>query len=214
MQLNSHISSVVAGVYSGLTNQINARYLPELAKIVGNYFEFVSIPESVEDFTSGQGMKFAYGRGQGFVLDSMTLFHDGIQCQAAVGTEDLRDTVTRTAELLEGLGFVLPTSDFKWMYISQIEVQLQPGFSAWLGQFDPLATTIKNKLKASGIGVENYEVWGIGLAGEGPNTIKPGRFLLERREGYPFAQNVFYSEAPLSTHDHIELLQSIEQQFA
>jgi hypothetical protein len=39
---------------------------------------------------------------------------------------------------------------------------------------------------------------------------KPNRFTLERRIGLPFSQNVYYSQAPLKSDDHLKLLSDLE----
>ena len=40
--------------------------------------------------------------------------------------------------------------------------------------------------------------------------LRPANFLLERRVTVPYIQNRFFSEAPLKTEQHIELLEEIE----
>jgi hypothetical protein len=40
---------------------------------------------------------------------------------------------------------------------------------------------------------------------------RPYRFSFERRLGMPFAKNVFYSQAPLRTDDHLSLLAGLEE---
>jgi hypothetical protein len=39
---------------------------------------------------------------------------------------------------------------------------------------------------------------------------RPNRFTLERRIGLPFSANVFFSQAPLKSGDHLALLEALE----
>ena len=40
--------------------------------------------------------------------------------------------------------------------------------------------------------------------------LAPSAFRLDRREGVPFEQEVYWSEAPLTTQHHVEVLSEFE----
>ena len=39
---------------------------------------------------------------------------------------------------------------------------------------------------------------------------KPFRFIVDRRVGLKFSENIFYSQAPFKTKDHLKVLASLE----
>jgi hypothetical protein len=44
-----------------------------------------------------------------------------------------------------------------------------------------------------------------------PGRRKPMRFILERRIGISYVENVFYSHAPVHTNAHLDLLAKLEE---
>ena len=58
----------------------------------------------------------------------------------------------------------------------------------------------------------NYEPTGIILNLDQSTTkLAPVFFTLERRAEVPFTDNKYFSSAPLSTQDHIGILQEVEK---
>jgi hypothetical protein len=44
-----------------------------------------------------------------------------------------------------------------------------------------------------------------------PGIKKPIKFIVDRRVGVPLDQNIFYSQAPLTTDDHLDVLRAFER---
>lgn len=213
MQLKSVLQSTAFAVSSALVEQSRTIYLPDIANALDDAFGFIQRPITQDDYAASDGLKFLYGRGDGFVISALTLFNDGIYCQGSTTTDDLHQTIVNVLDVLRGLAISVPIGDLKWLYNSQVEVVLEQGFSTLLDKLDPVARTVRQKIEGYGVDVSHYGPSGVSLGGEGPGVIQPGRFVLERRAGRPVSENVFYSEAPLATREHVALLGEIDQQF-
>jgi hypothetical protein len=50
----------------------------------------------------------------------------------------------------------------------------------------------------------------IDVTKEGPRR-RPSRFALDRRAGMPFEKNIFFTQSPFPTDDHIAFLEAIER---
>lgn len=44
-------------------------------------------------------------------------------------------------------------------------------------------------------------------------ALKPGHFSIERRAETPFGNNIYFSQAPIDTEKHIEIVQRLDSQF-
>lgn len=85
---------------------------------------------------------------------------------------------------------------------------------AWADLWEPIRSTLSAGVQAQGFKVAPYERAGFSFQTDGekaqPEGLKPGRFVLERRAGRGFDEDIFYSEAPLSTAAHRDLLELVE----
>jgi hypothetical protein len=187
---------------------------PDVAKAIYDRFRFVEGPKVVADFATGEGLKFQYGFDGGLVINSMTVFNDGIYCQSIANTDQIDDTIRNVISLLRSeFGILIDNENLSWFHNSQVEVALKSGFADLMSRVAPFAATLEAKIRSHGIHVGDYGASGLIFAGEGQGIVKPGRFVLERRLQTPMSENVFFSEAPVSTQDHLALLSEIEASF-
>lgn len=96
-------------------------------------------------------------------------------------------------------------------YVSQLEFTMERT-PALLPQFEEAGRAVDRFLADYGLSVPKYAFWStlLNLDQEGLVQLQPAYFSLERRIGFPFKQNLFFSQAPLRTKDHIALLEKFD----
>jgi hypothetical protein len=99
-------------------------------------------------------------------------------------------------------------------YLSQIEVKMERPQGLWEGftRYDDTAQAIDRLLSGYGLTVPKYSFWGVNLNTNPHNlgVLPPAFFNIERRNGFAFESNTFFSQAPLKTKDHIALLEKLD----
>ena len=76
-----------------------------------------------------------------------------------------------------------------------------------------IAAELNKRLQKENYGARKFSVTGFIMSADpiaqGSRRKEP-RFLLDRRIGVSFDENTFYSQAPLSTDDHLAFLERVE----
>jgi hypothetical protein len=100
------------------------------------------------------------------------------------------------------------------IYLSQLEFALN-GPPHLLPQYEEAARAVDHCLADYGLKLPKFGFWGLSLNFDTRSVagIAPPFFAVERRIGFPFESNVFFSQAPLRTKDHIALLEKIDATF-
>jgi hypothetical protein len=94
-----------------------------------------------------------------------------------------------------------------------MEVKSSIPFGARFERLNGFALKLTTMVQQYGVTIDPYQVTTIllqtdpGLA----QPIKPARFIFERRANVPYSGDLFYSEAPVSTEQHMELLEELER---
>ena len=93
-------------------------------------------------------------------------------------------------------------------YVSQLYVKTEKA----LLSINPALKEIADYLteNVSDMGTVHFEVGGIHFWPEQTILLKPGVFIFERMLNVPFAEESYYSGAPLQTDNHLELLDKLE----
>lgn len=190
-------------------------FFPDIARAIRRRYSFVAGPETVADFdVSLDGVAFGHGHLQGSVIDSFKVYQEGIVAEARLSSEvidgfldDLQEFVS--SEFGVKLG---PGAGPKRLYVSRIEVRSDAPLTAALARLDPFFDALTVAVRSYGLNAQGYGLGGLtavsDLSGEG--QVKPGRFTFERRTGHLLSENVFFSEAPVSTAEHLSLLKTLE----
>jgi hypothetical protein len=191
--------------------QTNLGWVPELIAEIGAKYQFTIVPKP-EDLWRGPDFKaeFKHGRLGANIIDTLALFHDGFVVDSTISTENaelfLNDFMQGLKSKVSGL-----EETGKPYYLSQLEVSLN------LGGFGKLLDTIGNQIflrleKYGLLGVKPYALSAIQLAQDPLGKIGPklSPFSIERRLDIPYADNIFFAQAPLRTEDHKVLLETLE----
>lgn len=188
-------------------------FLPDLSRAVADRYKFVRYPQSVEDF-SKDSLDFAYGNFfDDAIVMKLSISNAGVWVEAPTRSDNLDRFLDDLMILLSDFGVSASNASGMSIYGSALELTMKSGFGRWFEQVQPAVAKIRSSLESAGISVSDYEVGGFTIVGEGPDTLKPPRFVLERRADKALEENTFFSQAPLSTEQHISLLAEIESLF-
>jgi len=195
-------------------NPRGTAYYPDIVAALVRRFNFQGYPTKPEDFDEAKGIQFTDGKFSEGTLDRVQIFTHGLVLDTRASTDVsaalLHDTLL-WAKIELGLHYE-ESMVKRRAFVSQVtfESKLE------LGRLNPVLETVgslvSSRLSASMGQPINYEPTGVVLNLDQSTTkLAPGYFSLERREQVPFSDNKYFSTAPISTQDHIAILEELER---
>ena len=188
-------------------------YLPDaVQKLVSRYF-FAKFP-SVEELSRG-AFSFSLGKFGDVQINELQIFPDGIIVSARAPTGVLDAFISDLLSWSEKeFGLVEAATPKPEKFIeSAIIVKSATDLALSLAPRTDVAQILNRRFPEHIVSMGAYQLSGFLLDGD-PTKFssrpKPTRFVLERRLGSPFSENVFYSAAPLHTEDHLKVLSEFE----
>jgi hypothetical protein len=178
-------------------------------------YDFQKFPSNPEDFDLGdKGVRFESGKANGLLIDSLVIYGGAILIDTLASTNDSKQMVL---DLLEwgrtGLGISYEERMIRrWGYISHLvfksDIPLLALHSSPLQKLAAKTSTVTEEI-FEGLKYVPSQVW----IGHDPTVRKNSiaSFYITHRINTPFSENIFFSEAPLPTHLHIQLLREFEQ---
>ncbi len=102
---------------------------------------------------------------------------------------------------------------FPTFYHSQLEVVFDVSLSQGFPTLQSLGKTVQSYLSKYGTKFPEYEPTSIVMFTDTSNVQVPvpTPLAIERRVGAPFSENKFFSQAPLTTKDHLAVLKQFEK---
>ena len=210
MELIAHELSRV--VY--LTNVIRREgspFLPELAQRVLQKYSFVKFP-GVDDLQK-ESQAFGMGKFQDTQIDELKVYNDGVIVSGKCNTSILEAFVAdlfgwiKTDFGLEEVSILKPEMHIE----SSLLVRPKGDITSILSPPKRVTNLIERAMsEATNAEYQPTTVY-FEADTEGLKTRRrPNRFTVERRIGLPFSTNVFFSQAPLRSGDHLTLLEGLE----
>jgi hypothetical protein len=186
--------------------------IPESKKHVERY-GFLKYPDKIEEFLDEKGITFELGKWGDVVITKLSVLPGGFALDTRSSTDDseriLSDILVWSKE---ALGFTYdPSMITHKMYVSQVTFTSGIPLSALNPRLDSFATRLTRSV-SSALGHEfSYEASGLTFGYDTMHT-KPNApfFIVERRENVPYSDNKYFSSAPLSTSEHLALLEEFE----
>jgi hypothetical protein len=192
-------------------------YLPDIVQEVKAKYSFLTAPKD-EDLVSDppKGAEFKHGklqfRDRTIVIDRLTLFSEGIAVDTASSTDDCDLLLDN---LVDWARANLPKAQVRGprFYLSHLEMRMSGRLETYMTVFRPIGEKISAFLNGYGIAVPRYEATALNLHFDqlGKVSPQPGVFYIDHRQGVPFGENLWFSQAPLKTGDHITLLKELEK---
>ena len=189
-------------------------YYPDLVAALVEKFNFQVFPTKPEDFNEQTGITFQSGKFEGGTIEQVQIFTHGILLDTRISTdaseELLHDTLVWAKATL-GLHY-----EDNMIKREALVSQLTFESSLSLNKLNPVLADVSKFVTdnlPSNIGQKpSYETTGV-VINIDPTASKltPGMFSIERRAELPFSDNKYFSNAPLSTKDHVAALEELEK---
>lgn len=192
-------------------------YLPDLVQQLKARYAFLDAPKDRDLIPSDppRGAEFRHGRLKLFdrtiVIDKFTIFNDGLVADSSSSTDDMDLFLNDLADWARNeIPKALPTGPR--YYVSQIEVKLNQHLDSFAPRFWQVGQEITERLATYQIDAPRYEVTAVYLNFDqmGKPNPQPGAFSIDRRLNRPFSESTWFSQAPLKTNDHIDLLRRLD----
>jgi hypothetical protein len=207
------LARIVAFVEVQELNPKGKAYYPDLVAALVKRFNFQVYPTKPEEFDEAKGVQFADGKFAEGTVDKLQIFTHGLMVDTRVSTDVseklLRDTLL-WAKYELGLHFEERMIKRKG-YGSQLTFESEMDLSKLNPVVGRISQTISSKLKNTSSQPVTYEPIAILFnLDQSVSKLTPGAFSIERRAEIPFSEKKYFSNAPLGTQDHIDLLKDFE----
>ena len=189
---------------------------PMLDKLKERY-SFAAAPKNPLDLDAQmRALSFKTGifRGVGKppVIVNFAIYNDGFVAETLSSTEDASLFLREVSDwIYKEFGLTVPR-DVETAYLSQIDYECDfplVGLSPRLGQLRQLIEGHHRPVDGKS---RSFDAATLAFWTEDINQPKaPAAFRVERKIGPAFSSNHYFSQAPLETSSHIELLRQLEQ---
>jgi hypothetical protein len=208
------MARVLAFVEVQELNPQGRAYYPEIVAALVRRFNFQVFPTKPADFNEQTGILLTDGKFSEGTLDRVQIFTHGIVVDTRISTDVSERLLHETLEWAKSeLGLHYAEGMIKrTAYVSQLTFES----SLKINKLHPILGEVGNFVASKltkGIGQAlGFEATGvIWNLDQSATKLTPGAFTIERRSEVPFRDNKYFSAAPLSTADHLVILQEIEK---
>jgi hypothetical protein len=192
-------------------------YLPELIRKVVERYEFAAGPENLAKAAS-EGAKFQHGHFKvndiDVVIKELAIYNDGIivdTFNSNMSDTILDDLLVWTKQTFDTKDRIsLPSRIYSSVVVADFEHDVEP----ILGKFMELGKLVSKSLRSTYGWNYEYNLQRLALSVD-PLVIphlRNTQFFIERRQQISYSTNRYYCGAPLPTDQHIELLETMEQE--
>jgi len=208
------LARVLAYIETADLNPHGRVFFPELIRKLVERFEFQKFPTTFEQTDEDKGVEFFEGRWNGVTVDKLAIFRAALVLDTSASTSDseriINESLTWAAQEC-GINYK-PGMIKRKQYLSDLtfysDVRLLDAHAAMV----KLQQGITEAASAAFGQPLNYNLTHFGL--DFDKTVTPlvaAAFSIQRRGNALFSENKYFSEAPLPTGIHIELLEQFER---
>jgi hypothetical protein len=195
-------------------NPRGAVFYPELTKALVARYGFQKFPQKLEDFDESKGVTFGVGRLGDTVIEQLVIYTYGIVLDTRVSTLESRRLLEEAFEWArKELGFVYkPAMVKRWQYASQVTFRSTAQMTGAGSAVERLAASVAKGVADTMAENLKYDLAILSLDYDQLRRKHPlGRFSIQRRDNTPFSENKYFSDAPLPTDLHVQLLEQFEK---
>jgi hypothetical protein len=194
---------------------------PETVRKLQERYKFVKVPTTFEELfpvDPNEGIKFQHGA---FVHDGRTIVIELLQILPNILLAETRTTTDDADAFLDDYiqnankerPDVIREFDGR-LYATQLEFLMDRSLETYAPRMRRVAQQLDAFVAGYGTRLPPYRVVAISVNFNltGLGGMVPAYFSLERRSGLPDEANVYFSNAPLKSSDHVALLNSLDRE--
>jgi hypothetical protein len=198
--------------------------ISDLIRFIGDTYQFVIRPQITSELALAQNFTFQAGEfskgDDKFAIAQLSILPNGDVITAA-STEISQMIMDDYIERLDNvLNFRYDSAEMRRLYLSGLVVEFEaPGIAEKIESIAKIESILNREIHRAEVPFKIKRLaFGYGDVNVQPilsiDSIEKSDFVLERRTGEPYSKNRFYSSAPVSTSEHVRILNLIEQVLA
>jgi hypothetical protein len=182
---------------------------------IGKKYRFAKAPKNLLDVDEQKGLSFKAGTflsSKGVpMLINFTIHTDGVVADTMSSTDVSTEfLVELTSWINQDYRLVLPR-DVKKAYVSQMDVECETPLTNLNPRLIEFLKSIESRVKPSDGKFRPFDVAGLSFWTEDATKLgAPAVFKFERKFQAPFSANHYFSQAPIETREHLDLLNEFE----
>jgi len=189
-------------------------YYPDVVTWLVQRFQFLKYPTKLEDFDESKGIEFVGGKAGNVTVEKLVILNSGIYVDTLASTDAseaiLKETLTAAAKEL-GIYYQEERMLKRRAYISQISFYSDAPLFLIHPVFSKIADVVSKEVNENFGQSLPYQATALGFSYDITTTrLGPAPFNIQRRENTPFADNKYFSVAPVRTKAHLKLLEMVE----
>jgi hypothetical protein len=207
------LARVVAFIEVQELNPMGKAYYPDIAAALVNKFGFQIHPTKPEEFDETKGVRFAEGKFAEGTVEQFQIFTHGLILDTRISTDVSEKLLYATLQWTKSeLGLHFDDGMIKRKgYGSQLTFESEMSLSRLNPAVGNISAVVSSKLTAAMGQTVVYEPTALLFnLDQSVSKLTPGVFSIERRVEIPFSDKKYFSNAPLETTTHIELLATFE----
>jgi hypothetical protein len=186
----------------------------DLTALLVEKYGFRVYPREIKDYDFDKGVDYMLGKfDDGTLIGRVTQFSNGLAVETGSSTDDsekVLDGMLAWGAQALGLNYK-PEMTRRRGYVSQVAFKTDVALDGLNPILRMLAERITKRVaEAEGVSVP-FETTAVVINFDALNTKLPvGVFEIARRENVPFSDNTYFSQAPIPTEEHLQLLADLE----
>lgn len=194
-------------------------YLPDAVKKTVEQYQFVDYPKEAFQLLppdTNQPIVFRHGRvainGRLIVIDQLQVYAAGLQVVTHTNTTDALNALDYIAAwAVHEFNLTLESAVKEPGFWSQLNVRFEKPLPELLPKLKPIADEIRARHPDFLTFRPEFEISALQFSYEPKAKLEPVAFRIERAPNIGFRENLYLSDAPLSTDDHIAILEHFER---
>ncbi|MBS1839406.1 MAG: hypothetical protein JSS69_06540 [Acidobacteria bacterium] len=178
---------------------------------IGKRYQFAQTPKNELDFDEQRSLSFKSGAFTGQrkvqLLVNLSVYSDGIVADTTSDTDETTEFLNDLAKWLsDTYGLVVP-KERRENYLSQIDFQIAAPLAVLNPRLGQFVKRVEGHINTkSQLDMASIQFWTEDFGKPGvPAPVK-----IERKIPAPFSSNHYFSQAPITTKNHIALLNEFE----
>src|ERR1700721_1488917 len=182
---------------------------------IAKRYRFAKSPKNILDVDEQKGLPFKAGtfvNAKGTpLLINFTIHNDGLVVDTTSSTSDSTDFLIDLADWLDKEHHLTLPPRVRRGYVSQMDVECDIPLINLNPKLAQLLKFVDSRVKSLDGQSRQFDVSGLSFWTEDvTKTGSPTVVKFERKIPAPFSENHYFSQSPLETNDHIELLNELE----